>query len=180
MLRSGSGNKREQKRRAQHVAFASSEDEDDHGEKDTKEDKKTKDENGDAESEERLKFGMVKVGHVYEVHGGVQTAGPCGHEEAEHAWREDAAEVLQGRVGWDAAGTVRLEARRSGLCVTNIAAQCTQCGAVRRVVVEAKVMAANKGTPSLRDGVRCVGTCRTRNHSNSDSESSDSESEDDS
>lgn len=178
MLRSGSGNKREQKRRAQHVAFASSEDEDDHGEKDTKEDTKDQDENGDAE--ERLKFGMVKVGHVYEVHGGVQTAVPCAHGETEHAWREDAAEVLQGRVGWDAAGTVRLEARRSGLCVAHIAAQCTRCDAVRRVVVEAKVMAANKGTPSLRDGVRCVGTCRTRNHSNSDSESSESDSEDDS
>ena len=132
----------------------------------------------EAEAETRTRFGMVKVGHVYEVRGGVRARGACAAGARAHTWAAGAADVLQGRVCWDAAGTVRLEARRSGLCVVRGAARCARCGAVQRVAVEAKIMAANKGTPSLRDGVHCVGTCRTPHGSSSGSESESGSSSD--
>ena len=176
MLRRGSGDEagagRVPHKEARHVAFL------DDGNSDDNHDSSSSDKG--EEAEEWVRFGMVKVGHVYEVRGGIGTDGACAHGEATaHVWDADAATVLQGTVRWDAEGTVRLEARRSGLCVVHGAARCARCGAVRRVAVEAKIMAANKGTPSLRDGVRCVCTCHTGDSdSDSDSDSeSDSESD---
>ena len=120
-----------------------------------------------------VRFGMVKAGHVYEQQRDL--AQKEADRACEHRWADTSASSLLGTVSSkDAGRVIRLEALRSGLLDEALGLRCERCGAVLDVGVVAKIMRPNKGTPSLRNGVRCVGTICS--NSSDESDESDEES----
>ena len=131
------------------------------------------------EEEEEMRFGMVKVDRVYELRCKRGRKGCKGNAEGHHTWGEFCVKSLLGNLSCVNGSLLTLETRRSGLYREKIVLKCSSCDTERRVVVVAKIMGSNKGTPSLRDGVHCLGLS-PRNHHHSDSENSDSDSNNDS
>ena len=173
---------------ARHITFAGSVNSDSDSEEEKEdvvttttasagEEKDDDEESGASQHEELLRFGMIKVDRIYELKSAKVHSNKC-HEEEEHKWDEISKESLLGHLTSTDGVSFRLEALRSGLYREQFVIHCSVCDMERHVVIEAKIMGSNKGTPSLRDGVHCVGLRSGVEHADDSDNDSDDNSDD--
>ena len=116
-------------------------------------------------------LGLVKVGHIYETCFQFPKSTDNSHEH-EISEDEKSFEFLRCNVRISNKGKVTFEAVRQGTISETLDMKCSVCGESFDVELTAKVMGSSSGTPSLKEGVHCVGTFETTSDEevNSDSE----------